>query len=72
MRTWPEDWEARRRGDGVLTHEHTASRWVEPQEYIERWCNKALEERFPAFATWSRQVRLNCELVRERLASRRG
>lgn len=54
-------------GDVVLSDEHTAHRWVTPDEHIERWCREDYEEAFPRFATFFRQVRTNCELVRDYL-----
>lgn len=54
-------------GDVVITDEHSGHRWVTPDEHIERWCSEELEERFPPYATFFRQVRTNCELVRSYL-----
>lgn len=54
-------------GDVVITPEHTAHRWVTPDEHIDRWCREEFEETFPQFATFFQQVRRNCELVRQYL-----
>lgn len=54
-------------GDVVLSHEHTGYEWTTPDEYIERWCPEEYERTFPRFANFFRQVRMNCELVRQRL-----
>ena len=51
--------------DVVITDEHTAYRWVTPQEYVDQWCREDLEESFPAFSGWMRHVRDNCGLVAE-------
>ena len=56
-------------GEVVLSHEHTAHRWVTPDEYVERWCSESLESSFPEHASFLRNVRRNCELVRPLLAA---
>lgn len=79
LRTWtyatPEGWDTIHAtyvgysddGDVSITDEHGAYRWIEPDEYVERWCSERNEEAFPSFAGWFRSVRQNCDLVRERL-----
>lgn len=57
-------------GDVTLSPEHTAFGWTTPDEYIARWCSKELDAAVPTYAGWIRQVRTNCELLREELARR--
>jgi 8-oxo-dGTP diphosphatase len=54
-------------GEVVLSHEHTDFRWSDLDGYIVRWCSERLEEAVPEHATWIRQVRANCELLRQLL-----
>jgi 8-oxo-dGTP diphosphatase len=56
-------------GEVTISSEHTAFGWTTVDEYTSRWCNEELEAIVPAYAGWIRQVRTNCELLRERLGS---
>ena len=60
------------RGDVVLSDEHTSSRWVTPDAYIQRWCSEEMEAAFPGNAGFLRQVRLNTELVASHLRASTG
>jgi 8-oxo-dGTP pyrophosphatase MutT (NUDIX family) len=55
-------------GDVVISSEHTGHRWTAPDDYIAHWCHTGIEERFPEHAVWARQVRRNCEIIRDLLA----
>lgn len=79
LRTWsysvPEGWETTHvtfvgysdEGDIVLTPEHTAHRWVTPDEYIQQTEAARHHERLPQFEGWFEQVRKSLDLVREYL-----
>jgi hypothetical protein len=56
-------------GDVTLSVEHSAHRWLTPDEYIERYCAERLEAAVPQCAGWLRNVRRNCELVRDLAAA---
>jgi 8-oxo-dGTP diphosphatase len=56
-------------GDVTLSVEHSAYRWLTPDEYVERYCAERLEAELPEWAGWLRNVRRNCELVRELAAA---
>lgn len=55
------------RGEVVLSPEHSAHRWVTPQEYVERWCSPPSGSVPPEQAVFFREVRRNCELLAARL-----
>lgn len=75
LRTWsypvPEGWETTHvtfvgysdDGEIVLTPEHTAHRWLTPDEYVEQVEAARHHERYPHFEEWFRQVHRNCELI---------
>jgi 8-oxo-dGTP pyrophosphatase MutT (NUDIX family) len=54
-------------GEVVLSREHSAHRWVTPEEYVERWCTGRAETEQPGQAAFFREVRRNCELLAARL-----
>lgn len=56
-------------GEVVLSREHSAHRWVTPEEYVERWCPPGAEAQPPGQAAFFREVRRNCELLAARLAN---
>jgi ADP-ribose pyrophosphatase YjhB (NUDIX family) len=52
-------------GDVTLSDEHSASRWLLPDEYVARYCSAQVEALAPQFARWFANVRINCALVRD-------
>jgi 8-oxo-dGTP pyrophosphatase MutT (NUDIX family) len=48
-------------GDVVISEEHTASRWMTPAAYCDRFWSAAAESAAPDWAHWMRQIRTNCE-----------
>lgn len=51
------------RGDVVLSHEHSAFKWIEPMDYARRYCGDQALVAAPQWTDWIHQVRRNCELV---------
>lgn len=50
-------------GEVVLSDEHSAHRWITPEEYAAQMA-PGIEERFPVFASWFPRVRENLAMVR--------
>jgi 8-oxo-dGTP pyrophosphatase MutT (NUDIX family) len=50
-------------GEVAISHEHTASRWMAPEAYCERFWGVDAERAAPQWANWMRQVRANCALA---------
>jgi 8-oxo-dGTP pyrophosphatase MutT (NUDIX family) len=48
-------------GEVVISEEHTASRWMTPAAYCDRFWSAAAEHAAPQWAHWMRQIRANCE-----------
>jgi 8-oxo-dGTP diphosphatase len=83
LRTWtwatPQGWdtvhvtylaEAPPEAEVVLSEEHTAHRWVTPEDYIQSFCSAEIEELFPSMSSFFANVRRNCLLVADLMAHR--
>lgn len=52
-------------GDVTISDEHSAYRWMAPEEYVARYCGAQAEASAPQWSRWFAQVRINCALVGE-------
>lgn len=57
-------------GAVVLSHEHSAHRWVTPEEYVDQWCVRGASAEVVDGDSFFAQVRRNCELLAVHLARR--